>query len=127
MFRCVPAASKILVEYKKLPSSGAHTITPEMRTTIEEADKVKEGGKQKQTKKGSSDLVVTPKKQKAKTAPSTANPKRWKQPARKRKTPTPSASEGSEFDTQSNIRVEEDDNFRNEDENVHNKKETSYP
>ena len=45
MFRSVPAASKILEEYKKLPSSGARTITPEMHTEIEEADKVKKRGK----------------------------------------------------------------------------------
>lgn len=132
MFRCVPTTSKIPEEYKKLPSSIARTTTPRMRTTIDKADKVKKGGKQKKMKEGPSKPVVTPKKQKAKIAPSIANPKRRKQAAHKRKAPTPSASEGSESDTQSEIHVEENDNTRNEDDSVrnedihiHNKEETS--
>ncbi|CAI9299483.1 unnamed protein product [Lactuca saligna] len=109
MFRCVPVASKILEEYKKIPSSGARTSSPEMRLTIDEADKVKKG----------------------------APPKRRKQHDRKRKTPTPSASEGSESDTQSDVwsmednpvRHEEDHNedVRNEEETLHNTLNTSNP
>ena len=49
MFRCLPVASKILEDYKKLPSLGPHTITLDMRSILDEAEKVKKGGKQKRT------------------------------------------------------------------------------
>lgn len=55
-----------------------------------------------------------PSKRKAQTGIFAAAPKRRKQLARKRKTPTLSERK-DEFDTQSDIRIEADNHVRNED------------
>lgn len=93
-----------------------------MQAAIEAADKPKKGGngskKGKQkivAKEGLSDAVKpSPKKRNAPAAFSTIIPKRRKQPARKRKTPTPSASERSDSKTESDIWIGEDQPVRND-------------
>ncbi|CAI9265274.1 unnamed protein product [Lactuca saligna] len=78
-----------------------------MRMSIDESEKVKKGGggggKPKELKEGPSEPAATPKKRKEKISPSAAHPKMQKQHDRKQKTPTPSAREGSESGTQSDV------------------------
>lgn len=50
-FRDIPAASKILEAYMKLPVSGFCSLMPDMQLIIDEADKLKKGG-QKGARKG---------------------------------------------------------------------------
>lgn len=103
MFHDVPATSKILESYRKIPVSGFHPLTAEMRLIIKEANKPNKGGQKWALIAGPSELIKTPKKKKVKKV------------ARKKRTPTPNADEGSHFDTISGLRtgekvhIEEDD------------------
>ncbi|CAI9276643.1 unnamed protein product [Lactuca saligna] len=132
LFHVVLASSKILEGFHKLTPSGFRPLTPEMQATIDATDKPKKRGKgskkgEKKTaaKKGPSDTAKSSlKKRKAPTSSFIAIPKRRKQPARKRKSPTPSANEGSDFETESKICIEEDQPIHNE-EVEHIRKEES--
>ncbi|CAH1433570.1 unnamed protein product [Lactuca virosa] len=108
-----------------------------MQVILAEADKDKTGGKKgvkkgdKKTadKEGPSVPGKSHKKKKAPTTTSTAAPKRRKQPTCKQKspttTPTPIGSEGLDSESESDIRIEDDQPVRNEeDDNVCNKEET---
>lgn len=53
-----------MMEQKKLQVLGPRIITPEIQITIDDTDKVKKGGKKKQTKEGLSTSTQTPKKRK---------------------------------------------------------------
>lgn len=122
MFRDVPSSSKILEGFWELTPSGFRPLTLEMQATIDAADKPKKGGKgskkgEKKTaaKEGPFDAAKpSPKKRKAPAASCTSIPKTRKQPAHKRNTPTPSASEGLNSETVSDIQIEEDQHVRNE-------------
>nr|KAJ0213192.1 hypothetical protein LSAT_V11C400185240 [Lactuca sativa] len=52
MYACVSPASKIIQEYKKLPSSGTRKQSPEMIKSLEEADKPAKRSKKQEAKKG---------------------------------------------------------------------------
>ncbi|CAI9293870.1 unnamed protein product [Lactuca saligna] len=122
MFRDVPASSKILEGFRKPTPSGFRPLTPYMQAAIDVVDKPKKGGKG--SKKGEKKIVTkegpsgatkpSSKKRKAPAASFASTPKRRKHPARKRKTPTPSAREESDFETDSNVRIEETQLVRNE-------------
>ncbi|CAI9270017.1 unnamed protein product [Lactuca saligna] len=124
MFQDIPASSKILEGFRKLTTSGFCPLTPEMQASIDAADKPNKGGegskkgeKRTAVKEGPSGATKpSPKKRKAPEASSTSTPKRRKQPAHKRKTATPSASEGSNSETESNVRIEENQSVCNEEE-----------
>ncbi|CAI9302447.1 unnamed protein product [Lactuca saligna] len=115
--RDVPPASKVLKGYYTFPASDFRTLTPEMQSIIDEADKPKKGGNKGGNKgrKEKEDMEVAPKKRELKRA------------ARKTKSPTPSESEHSQSDTQSNVRNEEEQPICNEEEEqVHNEEATSH-
>ncbi|CAI9302688.1 unnamed protein product [Lactuca saligna] len=113
MLRDVPPASKLLKRYCTLPASGFCTLTPKMQSIIAEADKPNKGGnkggkkgeKKKEDTEGPFDPKNTPKKRKAKAAPSAVTPKKrkLKRSARKSKSPTPYESEQSQSDTQLDV------------------------
>lgn len=91
MLRDVPPANKVLEGYRIIPASGFHPLTPEMQSKDRSNKGCKKGEKKKGDNEGTSELVNTSKKQKAKTAPSTVAPKKWKlkRVAHKTKSPTP--------------------------------------
>lgn len=72
MYACVSKESKVIQEYKKLPSLGPRELTPEMIRSIEDADRpTKRGKKADKKKEGPSTKASTPKKRKQdKAAPS---------------------------------------------------------
>ena len=74
MFCIIPAASKILEAYRKLPVSTFRPLTGEMREIIAEADKPKKGGKKKTTKECPSTVAATSKKRKTKVGSSAPVP-----------------------------------------------------
>ncbi|CAI9282322.1 unnamed protein product [Lactuca saligna] len=94
MFWEVPASTIILDRFHKLTPSGFRPLTPEMKETLDAADKLKKGGK------GSNKGVK----------------KRRKQPSHKRKTPTPSPIEALDSETESDIRIDDNQPIRNEEE-----------
>ena len=88
MYACVSTESKIIQEYKKLPSSGPRELNSEMMRSIEEADKPAKRGKKQETKKREKGVKVskvqTPKKQNSeKVAPSQPKKKKAKKVVRK--------------------------------------------
>ncbi|KAL7587405.1 hypothetical protein Lser_V15G38240 [Lactuca serriola] len=52
MYKCVSGASKLIREYKNRQLSGPRILTQEKQQTLDEADKIKKGGKPKQPKEG---------------------------------------------------------------------------
>ncbi|XP_023769602.1 uncharacterized protein LOC111918175 [Lactuca sativa] len=88
MYAFVPPSSKIIQEYKKLPSSGPRELTADMVKSIEDADKPAKRGKKPEVKKGDKggqvSKVQTPRKRKSeKAAPTQPKPKKAKKPARR--------------------------------------------
>ncbi|CAI9288706.1 unnamed protein product [Lactuca saligna] len=90
---------------------------------------LKKGDKNTINKEGPSTPAKPPTKRKAPTGISAATPKRQKQPSHRRKSPTPSEDESLKSETQSDIRVEEEEpHVHNEEgESVHNEKFASNP
>ncbi|CAI9260298.1 unnamed protein product [Lactuca saligna] len=80
MYRCVFAASILIMEYKKLPFFGPRELTPEMQRFLDEADKLKKGGKKgikkKEVHESPSFKLITPKKRKGKNVEPLAPNKR---------------------------------------------------
>ena len=56
MYAYVSPESKIILEYKKLPSSGPRELNPEMMRSIEEEDKPAKRGKSKKRQREKKEL-----------------------------------------------------------------------
>ncbi|XP_052620948.1 flocculation protein FLO11-like [Lactuca sativa] len=88
MLACVSAASNVLQQYRKIPSSGPRELTPAMVRSIDDADKPAKKGKksdtQKETQVSKPTKGQTPKKRKSdKAAPSQPQPKKQRKAARR--------------------------------------------
>ncbi|XP_023750879.1 endochitinase A-like [Lactuca sativa] len=88
MLACLSAASNVLQQYRKIPSSGPRELTPAMVRSNEEDDKPAKRGKktktQKETKVTKPTKGKTPKKRKSdKATPSQPQLKKQKNPARR--------------------------------------------
>lgn len=93
MYACVSRESKVIQEYKKLPSSGPRELTPEMIRSIEDGDRLAKRGKKVDPKKGNkerpSSKAATPKKWKQeKAAPSQPKSKKVKKVVKNPRSPS---------------------------------------
>nr|KAJ0208392.1 hypothetical protein LSAT_V11C500275560 [Lactuca sativa] len=121
MYACVPDASKLLLEYTKLPSFGPRELTPEMIKSIEEVDKLAKRGKnpnlKKKEKEGQVSKVTTPKKRKSeKAAPSQLKKKNVKKMARNPRRVSTSDSHYTPSDKQPNTLTSESESSDSDDE-----------
>ena len=95
MYRCVSSESKVMVEYRKLLTTGPRKLTPEMQKALDVVEKPAKRGKKADTKivgtEGPSAKLVKSKKRKAEKVAYSAS-KKIKKMARRRKSPSPSSS-----------------------------------
>ncbi|KAL7605733.1 hypothetical protein Lser_V15G20072 [Lactuca serriola] len=109
MYACVTEVSPVIIEYKKLLSSGPRELTPAMIRSIEEAKKLEKRGKKQENQKSN------------KAAPSQPKEKKTKKPARRlilqsssdsdseylptgNKQPTPTSFESESSDEEVSVR-----------------------
>lgn len=104
MYACVSSESKVMNEYKQLPSFGPRELTPEMLKSLEDVDRSAKRGKRHESKKGgTSSKASTPKKHKSdKLDPSQPNKKKTKKAAKRAKQVSTSDSDYAPSEEQPN-------------------------